>query len=243
MLVILILNSIVRSRSLMMPNGFSQCPYCNLWVPDSLVMVHMANHPGYLAQFGGAAASGNVPLQAPIPAQPIQQDSALSASPAPVSMIPFNSPQRPERAILPLHDRQSPTSLHTVSPGFRSCIGKSLEEVLSWISERGEAGCLQDLISLSIVRPLGACGCRNSAPTLRPGSRPSQAKKKPKPIACSRCPRCETRGAVSCERTPFASEKNILSLYVRCAWFAIFLMALLLCRPMGCKKNTAWDCG
>eukprot|EP00959_Pyramimonas_sp_CCMP1952_P409809 8588724-Pyramimonas_sp.AAC.1 len=68
-----------------------------------------------------------------------------------------------------------------------------MQQVLTWVDRRGEAGCLADLLSFGIARPFGMCGCHSSGSVLRPGVRSSQSKKHSKPIACARCPRCDNK--------------------------------------------------
>jgi hypothetical protein len=77
---------------------------------------------------------------------------------------------------------------------------------------RRAPGLLSDMLSAGVVRPLGNCGCHSSAPALRPAQRPSQSKKEKVPIACSLCPRCDVRRAVSYAGTPFDQGRNRLGL-------------------------------
>ena len=210
--VVLLTNTIrARFLALSMPNGFSKCPYCDLWVPDAAVLMHMATHPGYIDRFLGNTASSSTRPALPSPAP--------GPAPLPAPPMTGTSPSAPP---IPLADRAAPTDLSRVSPGFLGCAGKTLEQVLAWLENRGEAGCLADLLSFGVVRPLGTCGCHSTAPVLRPGTRTSKGKRNPKPIACARCPRCDNKPAVSYEGTPFESERNKLSLltYLRitCHW-------------------------
>jgi len=37
--------------------GFSQCPYCSLWLPSGSELLHLAQHPGYVQAFMGVGAA------------------------------------------------------------------------------------------------------------------------------------------------------------------------------------------
>ena len=187
--------------------GFSRCPYCNVWLPDALAVKHIQErHPDVFSQIIGPSSSAQPSSASVVPADPVSP----CRPPASRSVLPLPaSSQSP----LALQDRSSPGAVASVASGFRGLRGKTLDEVLNWFYQRGEQGLLADLLTYGVLRPLGQCGCHDSQPQLRPGQRPGQGKiGQAHPVACRRCPRCDTRTAVDYEPTPFETEKNKLTL-------------------------------
>jgi hypothetical protein len=178
-------------------DGFTQCPYCDLWVPHVFQMTHLATHGGDMeallgkpagsspAVAGGAAVAPSVDVRLGTPgsvaaAAPFVPTVAASVAGGAVASAPE----------APRAETQLVASPRPALSGFGALSGKSLPQTLAWMKERAEAGLLTDLLSATVVRPLRACGCHTSQPPLRPSSRPSQAKKGEKAtIACCRCDR------------------------------------------------------
>ena len=225
--------------------GFIQCPYCELWVPSALQLVHLSTHPGYMdALLGRSSAS---PAGAPL-GRGMQTQSPGSAPqgipghsrqprPSPEAQVPSSAaavsgtaglaaagPNSAAGGLAPRAESHLVPSPPKVLAGFGALTGKSLSECLVWFKARGESGLLLDFLNANVVRPLGACGCNDSQPPLKPSSRPSRAVKgEATPIACARCNRCQARSQVSYIGTPFESSRDKQGLVKLCGCVAHWL--------------------
>ena len=175
-------------------SGFSQCPYCGLWLPPGAEMTHLSQHPGYAAAFLGQGPPPTVGARAgPLDAAPhVPLHDAQVAAQLPLLQPQHPIPQAEEGGqALPRRRVSGPVT-------FAQLQGKSMTDIIVWLREVGEARMLTCLLEADVVRPLGRCGCHADAPILVAGIRPSQATRGPRiSIACGVCKRCQARFSVS----------------------------------------------
>ena len=135
-------------------DGFTQCPYCDLWVPHVFQMTHLATHGGDMEALLGKPAGSSPAVAGGVAVAP-RLDVRLGTPGSVAAAAPFvptvaasvaggavaSAPEAPRA------ETQLVASPRPALSGFGALSGKSLPQTLAWMKERAEAGLLTDLLS------------------------------------------------------------------------------------------------